>query len=49
MRLVRTYKVLNEPANAQKAYDQARKALSGDVAARLKLDALAKEFGLSGK
>ncbi len=47
MRLVRTYKVLNEPANAQKAYDQARKALSGDAAAQRNLAALAQDLGLN--
>lgn len=46
MRLVRTYKVLNEPANAQKAYDQARKALSADSPAQRELAALARELSL---
>ena len=46
MRLVRTYKVLNETANAQKAYDQARKALSADSTAQRNLAALARELAL---
>ena len=48
-RLIRSYKVLNEPDKARDALDQARKALSGDAAALGELDALAKELGLNGK
>lgn len=49
MRLIRAYKALNEPANAQDAYDRAGKASSGDAAAQGKLAALARELGLTGK
>ncbi len=48
-RLIRSYKVLNEPDKARDALDRARKALSGDAAALGELDALAKELGLNGK
>jgi cytochrome c-type biogenesis protein CcmH len=47
MRLIRAYKVLNEPDSAQKAYDQARKALP-DTESQQKLVTLAKELGLNG-
>ncbi|MDI9849092.1 c-type cytochrome biogenesis protein CcmI [Rhodoblastus sp. 17X3] len=47
MRLIRAYKVLNEPDRAQNAYDQARKALP-DAESQQKLAALAKELGLNG-
>ncbi len=46
MRLIRSYKVLNEPDKAQDAFDRAHSALSGDPAALNKLAALAKELGL---
>jgi cytochrome c-type biogenesis protein CcmH len=46
LRLIRAYKVLNEPSKAQGAYDDARKALSGDAASEQKLAALAQELGL---
>jgi cytochrome c-type biogenesis protein CcmH len=49
MRLIRAYKVLNEPDKAQNAYDEARKALSSDAASQQKLAAQAQELGLSGK
>ena len=48
-RLIRSYKVLNEPDKARDALERARKALSGDAAALGELDALAKELGLNGK
>jgi cytochrome c-type biogenesis protein CcmH len=47
MRLIRAYKVLNEPDSAKNAYDQARKALP-DAESQQKLAALAKELGLNG-
>jgi cytochrome c-type biogenesis protein CcmH len=47
MRLIRAYKVLNEPDRAKNAYDQARKALP-DAESQQKLAALAKELGLNG-
>jgi cytochrome c-type biogenesis protein CcmH len=49
LRLIRAYKVLNEQDKAQGAYDEARKALSGDAASQQKLAALAQELGLNGK
>ncbi|WP_374546817.1 c-type cytochrome biogenesis protein CcmI [Rhodoblastus sp.] len=46
LRLIRAYKVLNEPDKAQTALDEAHKALSGDAASQQKLAALAQELGL---
>jgi cytochrome c-type biogenesis protein CcmH len=48
-RLIRSYKVLNEPDKAREALDRARKALSGDAAAQGEFYALARELGLNGK
>ena len=48
-RLIRSYKVLNQPDKARDALDRARKALAGDAGAQGELDALAKELGLNGK
>ena len=48
-RVIRSYKVLNEPDKARDVLDRARKALSGDAGAQGELDALAKELGLNGK
>ncbi len=46
LRLIRAYKVLNEPEKAQNSYDQALKALAGDTGSREKLVASAKDMGL---
>ncbi len=46
MRLIRAYKVLNEPDKAQGALADARKALAADTAAQTKLATLAQELGL---
>ncbi len=49
MRLIRAYKVLNEPDKAQKALGEAKKALGGDAAAQTQLAALAQQLGLASK
>ena len=48
LRLVRAYKVLQEPDRAREAFADARKALAEDKAALTRLDDLAKELGLEG-
>ncbi len=47
-RLIRSYKVLNQPDKARDALARARKALAGDAGAQGDLDALARELGLNG-
>jgi cytochrome c-type biogenesis protein CcmH len=49
VRLIRSYKILDQPDKAQDALFQARKALSGDRGALSELDALARELELNGK
>ncbi|WP_294531968.1 c-type cytochrome biogenesis protein CcmI [uncultured Rhodoblastus sp.] len=46
MRLIRAYKVLNEPDKAQTALADAQTALKGDAASQAKLGLLAQELGL---
>jgi cytochrome c-type biogenesis protein CcmH len=48
MRLIRAYKVLDEPEKARAALKEARKALKRDPAALKALSALARELGLDG-
>lgn len=48
LRLVRAYKVLNEPEKAATALADARRALGADPAARARLDDLARELGIGG-
>ncbi len=48
LRLVRAYKVLNEPDKARAALADARKALGSDGAAMGRLDALSRELGIGG-
>lgn len=47
LRLVRAYKVMNEPDKARAALAAARRDLSGDRAATARIDALAHELGLN--
>ena len=48
-RLIRSYKVLNEPDKAADACDRARKAFPGDEAAQRRLADLVRELGLGAK
>jgi cytochrome c-type biogenesis protein CcmH len=48
LRLVRAYKVLNEPEKARSALRDARQSFGQNEAAMVRLDALARELGLEG-
>jgi cytochrome c-type biogenesis protein CcmH len=48
LRLIRSYKVLNEPEKLKAAVGEARQALAGDPAALQQIDALAGELGFGG-
>ncbi len=48
-RLIRAYKVLNEEDKAREALAGAKKAFAGDAAALEKLEAEARELGMTGK
>ncbi len=48
MRLVRSYSVLGEREQAERALDRARMALAANGEALARLDGLARDLGLSG-
>ncbi|MCX8256245.1 MAG: c-type cytochrome biogenesis protein CcmI, partial [Beijerinckiaceae bacterium] len=48
LRLVRAYRVLQEPEKAKDALGDAKRTFAGDPAATKRLDDLAQELGLNG-